>query len=53
MVETQHEMAGLDEKNFETKKIRGWLVVASFVFAESQMAVCGLSSELKDLAAGC
>jgi hypothetical protein len=49
----QRETAGLDEKNFETKKIVGGVVVVSFVFAGSQMAGYGLSSELRDLAAGC
>ena len=45
-------MARLSEKNFETKKFAGGLVVALFVVAGSQKAVGSLSSDQRCLVAG-
>jgi len=47
-------LAELDERIFEMmkKNVTG-LVVTLFIFTGSQTAVYGLSSELRDLAAGC
>jgi hypothetical protein len=49
----QCEMARLNEKNFETKTLAGGLVVVLSVVVGSQMAVGGLSLDLRCLAAGC
>jgi hypothetical protein len=53
MVEMQCEMARLDEKIFEMKKIAGGPVVILFVVVGSRTAVDGLSSGQRCLVAGC
>jgi hypothetical protein len=49
----KYEMARLNKKNFEMKKLAGGLVVVLSVVVGSQTAVDGLSSDPRCLAAGC
>ena len=53
MVETQCEMARLNEKSFEIKKLAGGLVIVLFVVVGSQMAADSPFSDQRCLAAGC
>ena len=52
MIGMKHEMAELNEKNFETKKLAGELIVVSSIIVAFQIVVDGLSSDLRYLAVG-